>query len=77
MVVVLCTSGIRVGMMAPNGFEAGQGVREYVYLFVCGERGKDRVYGYQIRPPDSAGLFYLCNIYVDRCAGGNVHHCRP
>ena len=77
MVVVLCTSGARVGMVVPNGLEAGQGVREYAYPFVCGERSKGRVYGYQFRSHDGAGLFYHRNIYVDNSDGGNVHPCRP
>ena len=77
VVVVLCTSGTRVGMVVPNGLEDGQGVREYVYLFVCGGRGKGRVYGYEIRSHDGPGLFYPRNIYVYGSAGGNVHHCRP
>ena len=78
MVVVLCTSGTMAGMGVPNGLEGGQGVREYAYPFVCGERGKGRVYGYQFRPHDCAGLFYPRGIvYVDSGVGGNVHHRRP
>ena len=77
VVVVLYTSGTKVGMVVPNGLEVGQGVREYTYPFVCGERGKGRVYGYQFRSHDGAGLFYPRNIYVDSSVGGNVHHCRP
>ena len=64
-------------MAVPNGLEAGQGVREYAYPFVCGERGNGCVYGYHFRPHDNAGLFYPRSIYVDCSDGGNVHHCRP
>jgi hypothetical protein len=37
VVVVLCTSGTGVGMMVPDGLEAGLGVCEYAYL-VVGEK---------------------------------------
>ena len=41
------------------------------------ELGKSRVYGYQFRPHDGAGLFSSRNIYVDGSSvGGNVYHRR-
>jgi hypothetical protein len=46
VVVVLCTYGTGVGLVVPDGLEAGYGIRKNAYLFVCGERGKSRVYGY-------------------------------
>jgi hypothetical protein len=69
VVAVICTCDTRVDMVVFNGLEVGQGVRECAYPFVCGERGKGHVYGYQFRPHDCAGLFYPRSIYVDSSIG--------
>ena len=42
---MLYTFGTRVGMVVPNGLEAGYGIFEYAYLFVSRESGKGREYG--------------------------------
>ena len=76
MVVVLCTVGTGVGVVVPDGLEAGYGIREYAYPIMCSELNKSRVYGYQFRSHDGAGLFCSRNIHVDDSVGGNVDHRR-
>ena len=76
MVVVLLTTGTRVGVVLPYGLEARYGVYTYAYPLVCLERGERRVYGFQFRPHDGADLFRSRNIYVNSGVGGDVDHRR-
>ncbi len=77
VVIVLCTCDTGVGMVVPNGLEAGYGVCEGACSIVRNERCKRRVYGYQFRSHDGDGLFYSHGIYVDGSVGGNVYHRHP
>ncbi len=62
--------------MVPYGLEAREGVCEYAYPLVLRESGEGRVYGYQLRSHDGAGLLRSRRINIYSGGGGYVYHRR-
>ena len=76
VVVVSRTPDAWVGMLVPDGLQAGVRIGEYTDPFMVLECGESRMYGDELRPHDGAGLFRPSCVYKYGSGGWYVYHRR-
>ncbi len=75
MVVVFRAIYTKVSVMMLYSLEAGKGVCEYPYPFLCRKCGESGVDGYQFRSHDGSSSLCSRRIYIDGDRGGYVSQC--